>query len=91
MGYHVKKLVPENTIVGEGPVWELGRQILYWADIQGDVFGSTTRSAARTPRSTMVTSWQVMASTPTAPLQLARGRTSSYGDQMTAGYGAASG
>ena len=56
MGYHVKKLVPENTIVGEGPVWELGRQILYWADIQGDVFGSTTRSAARTPRSTMVTS-----------------------------------
>ncbi len=38
MEYRVEKLVSENAIVGEGPVWNPERQILYWIDIQGGRF-----------------------------------------------------
>ena len=35
MGYEVEKLAAENAVVGEGPVWDVESQTLYWIDIQG--------------------------------------------------------
>ena len=35
MGYEVEKLAAENAVVGEGPVWDVESQNLYWIDIQG--------------------------------------------------------
>ena len=38
MEYHVEKLAAENALVGEGPVWDIESQSLYWVDIQGGRF-----------------------------------------------------
>ena len=38
MEYHVEKLAAENALVGEGPVWDIESQTLYWVDIQGGRF-----------------------------------------------------
>jgi len=35
MKYEVEKLAAENAVVGEGPVWDVESQTLYWIDIQG--------------------------------------------------------
>ena len=38
MGYEVEKLASENALVGEGPMWDVESQTLYWIDIQGGKF-----------------------------------------------------
>ena len=38
MGYEVEKLASENALVGEGPMWDVESQTLYWIDIQGGRF-----------------------------------------------------
>ena len=38
MGYKVEKLAAENALVGEGPMWDVDSQTLYWIDIQGGRF-----------------------------------------------------
>jgi len=38
MEYQVEVLARENALVGEGPLWDPSRQILYWTDIQGGRF-----------------------------------------------------
>ena len=38
MGYEVEKLASENALVGEGPMWDIESQMLYWIDIQGGRF-----------------------------------------------------
>ncbi len=38
MGCEVEKLAAENALVGEGPVWDVESQTLYWIDIQGGKF-----------------------------------------------------
>ena len=38
MGENVEKLAAENALVGEGPVWDVESQTLYWIDIQGGKF-----------------------------------------------------
>ena len=38
MGYNVEKLASENALVGEGPMWDVESQTLYWIDIQGGRF-----------------------------------------------------
>ena len=38
MGCNVEKLASENALVGEGPVWDVESQTLYWIDIQGGRF-----------------------------------------------------
>jgi len=38
MNYHVEKLAAEEALVGEGPVWDVESQSLYWVDIQGGRF-----------------------------------------------------
>ena len=38
MGYEVEKLAAENALVGEGPMWDVDSQTLYWIDIQGGRF-----------------------------------------------------
>ena len=37
MKYEVEKLAAENAVVGEGPVWDVESQTLYWIDIQGGI------------------------------------------------------
>ena len=36
--YHIEKLASENALVGEGPMWDSGKKVLYWIDIQGKKF-----------------------------------------------------
>ena len=38
MVYEIEKLAAENALVGEGPVWDVESQTLYWIDIQGGKF-----------------------------------------------------
>lgn len=38
MAYEIEKLAAENALVGEGPVWDVESQSLYWVDIQGGKF-----------------------------------------------------
>ena len=38
MANDVEKLASENALVGEGPVWDIQSQSLYWIDIQGGKF-----------------------------------------------------
>lgn len=38
MNCHVEKLAAEEALVGEGPVWDVESQSLYWVDIQGGRF-----------------------------------------------------
>ena len=36
--YHIEKLASENALVGEGPMWDSDKKVLYWIDIQGKKF-----------------------------------------------------
>ena len=36
--YHIEKLACENALVGEGPMWDSDKKVLYWIDIQGKKF-----------------------------------------------------
>ena len=38
MQYQVEMLAEEDALVGEGPLWDPSRQVLYWTDIQGGRF-----------------------------------------------------
>ncbi len=38
MEYQIEKLAAEEALVGEGPVWDVESQSLYWVDIQGGRF-----------------------------------------------------
>ncbi|NQU97424.1 MAG: SMP-30/gluconolactonase/LRE family protein [Chloroflexi bacterium] len=38
MKYQVEVVAEEEALVGEGPLWDPSRQILYWTDIQGGRF-----------------------------------------------------
>lgn len=38
MEYQIEKLAAEEAMVGEGPVWDVESQSLYWVDIQGGRF-----------------------------------------------------
>lgn len=38
MGYEVEKIAAEQALVGEGPMWDVQSQSLYWIDIQGGRF-----------------------------------------------------
>jgi len=38
MEYQIEKLAAEEALIGEGPVWDVESQSLYWVDIQGGRF-----------------------------------------------------
>ncbi|MEE8362946.1 MAG: SMP-30/gluconolactonase/LRE family protein [Dehalococcoidia bacterium] len=39
MDYRIEMVAAENALVGEGPLWDAGRRVLYWTDIRtGRVF-----------------------------------------------------
>ena len=38
LNYEITKIASPNALVGEGPVWDVENQILYWTDIQGGRF-----------------------------------------------------
>ena len=38
MDYEITKVASPNAIVGEGPVWDGDKNIVYWTDIQGGRF-----------------------------------------------------
>ena len=36
--YNIEMLADENALVGEGPVWDVNSETLYWTDIQNGRF-----------------------------------------------------
>lgn len=41
-GHHIDVVVDVKTTLGEGPLWDIGQQLLYWVDsIDGRIFRST--------------------------------------------------